>query len=68
MILDIFFPNRCIHCNKIIDGSSLVCNLCFEQIHLPISIFLRTITLRKNANYFFLLRTLFLLCSLKKRV
>lgn len=33
MILDIFFPNRCIHCNRIIDGKLLVCNLCFEQIH-----------------------------------
>ena len=33
MILDIFFPNRCIHCNRIIDGDLLVCNVCFEQIH-----------------------------------
>lgn len=33
MILDIFFPNRCISCNRIIDGDFLVCNLCFEQIH-----------------------------------
>ncbi len=33
MILDIFFPNRCIHCNRIIDSDLLVCSLCFEQIH-----------------------------------
>ncbi|MDQ0592948.1 competence protein ComFC [Chryseobacterium ginsenosidimutans] len=33
MILDIFFPNRCLDCNRIIDGNLLVCNLCFEQIH-----------------------------------
>ncbi len=33
MILDILFPNRCIHCNRIIDGNLLVCNICFEQIH-----------------------------------
>jgi competence protein ComFC len=33
MILDIFFPNRCIHCNTIIDADLLVCNLCFKQIH-----------------------------------
>lgn len=33
MILDILFPNRCIHCNRIIDGHLLVCNLCFEYIH-----------------------------------
>lgn len=33
MILDLFFPNRCIHCNRIIDAELLVCSLCFEQIH-----------------------------------
>lgn len=33
MILDIIFPNRCINCNRIIEGNSLVCSLCFEQIH-----------------------------------
>lgn len=33
MILDLFFPNRCIDCNRIIDGDLLVCSLCFEQIH-----------------------------------
>ncbi|MBB6372402.1 ComF family protein [Chryseobacterium shigense] len=33
MILDLFFPNRCIHCNRIIDADLLACSLCFEQIH-----------------------------------
>ena len=33
MILDLFFPNRCIHCNRIIDGELIVCNICVEQIH-----------------------------------
>lgn len=33
MILDVLFPNRCIHCNRIIDGNLLICSLCFEQIH-----------------------------------
>lgn len=33
MILDIFFPNRCLDCNRIIDGELLVCNFCLEQIH-----------------------------------
>ncbi|PIF47257.1 ComF family protein [Chryseobacterium sp. 52] len=33
MILDLFFPNRCIHCSRIIDADLLVCDLCFEQIH-----------------------------------
>lgn len=33
MILDLFFPNRCIECSRIIDANLLVCSLCFEQIH-----------------------------------
>lgn len=33
MILDLFFPNRCIQCSRIIDGDLLVCGLCFEQIN-----------------------------------
>lgn len=33
MILDLLFPNRCIHCNRITDGNLLVCTLCFEHIH-----------------------------------
>ncbi|WP_419870013.1 ComF family protein [Chryseobacterium sp. CT-SW4] len=33
MILDILFPNRCIHCNRIIDDEPVICSLCFSQIH-----------------------------------
>ncbi|WP_426479822.1 ComF family protein [Chryseobacterium sp. CBSDS_008] len=33
MILDVLFPNRCIHCNRIIDSEILVCDLCFNQVH-----------------------------------
>ncbi|WP_449389352.1 ComF family protein [Chryseobacterium lineare] len=32
MILDIFFPNRCLGCKRIIDADLLVCELCFEHI------------------------------------
>jgi len=31
-LVDLFFPNRCLHCSRIIDGEDLVCNLCFENI------------------------------------
>lgn len=33
MILDLFFPNRCINCSRIIDADLLVCDLCFAQIN-----------------------------------
>lgn len=33
MILDLLFPNRCLHCNRIIEADLMVCNVCFHQIH-----------------------------------
>ncbi|MET3035514.1 double zinc ribbon domain-containing protein [Chryseobacterium sp. NRRL B-14859] len=33
MVLDLLFPNRCIHCNRITDPEFPVCDLCFDQIH-----------------------------------
>ncbi|MGC4128614.1 MAG: double zinc ribbon domain-containing protein [Bergeyella sp.] len=33
MILDFLFPNRCLHCNRIIPGKEIVCEICMEQIH-----------------------------------
>ncbi len=32
MFLDLLFPNRCLHCNRIIDGKIFICNLCFEHL------------------------------------
>ncbi len=33
MLLNVLFPNRCLHCNRIIPGDDLVCELCYDQIH-----------------------------------
>lgn len=33
MLLDVLFPNRCLHCSIIIDGKALVCECCRDQIH-----------------------------------
>ncbi len=32
MLLDLIFPNRCLHCNQIISKEEAVCELCFSQI------------------------------------
>lgn len=32
MLLDILFPNRCLHCNLIIHAEELICPLCMNQI------------------------------------
>lgn len=32
MILDLLFPNRCIHCNRTIGGQQIVCAFCLDKI------------------------------------
>ena len=32
MLLDILFPNRCLHCNLIIDGNDILCEDCLYQL------------------------------------
>ena len=32
MFLDLIFPNRCLHCNRITDENAFVCNLCLENL------------------------------------
>lgn len=33
MVLDILFPNRCLGCSQIIEGSEVVCEGCFQNIN-----------------------------------
>ena len=33
MLLDLFFPNRCLECNRIISGEEVVCEICLEQVN-----------------------------------
>lgn len=32
MLLDLFFPNRCLHCNRKINGNEVICEICYSQI------------------------------------
>lgn len=32
LLLDIIFPNRCLHCNTLIKQSEILCTLCLDQI------------------------------------
>ncbi|MCX8531693.1 ComF family protein [Chryseobacterium luquanense] len=66
MILDIFFPNRCIHCNKIIDGNSLVCNLCFEQIHFTHFNFFENNYIKEKCKLLFPIENAFSLMQFEK--
>lgn len=33
MLLDLFFPNRCLECSRIISGEEVVCEICLEQVN-----------------------------------
>ncbi len=33
MLLDFLFPNRCLHCNKIIDKNEVICELCLDKVN-----------------------------------
>ncbi|MDO5615702.1 MAG: double zinc ribbon domain-containing protein [Cruoricaptor ignavus] len=33
MLLDLLFPNRCLHCNRIIDAEDVVCDACLGMIN-----------------------------------
>ncbi|MGV4414282.1 ComF family protein [Chryseobacterium sp. T1] len=32
MLLDILFPNHCLHCNRLIETTELLCELCYDEI------------------------------------
>ncbi|WP_126652100.1 ComF family protein [Chryseobacterium aureum] len=53
MILDLLFPNRCIHCNRIIDPELLVCDLCFSQIHFTHYNYLENNPIKEKCSVFF---------------
>ena len=66
MILDIFFPNRCIHCNRIIEANLLVCNLCFEQIHFTYYHYLEDNFVKEKCKLLFPIENAFALMQFEK--
>ncbi|PJJ67935.1 ComF family protein [Chryseobacterium geocarposphaerae] len=66
MILDLLFPNRCIHCNRIIDGNLPVCNLCFEQIHFTHFNYFENNYLKERCKLLFPIENAFALMQFEK--
>lgn len=66
MILDILFPNRCIHCNRIIDPELLVCNLCFSQIHFTHYNYFENNPIKEKCSLFFPVENAFALIRFEK--
>lgn len=66
MILDILFPNRCIHCNRIIDPELLVCDLCFSQIHFTHYNYFKNNPIKEKCSLFFPVENTFALIQFKE--
>lgn len=66
MILDILFPNRCIHCNRIIDGNLLVCNLCLEHIRFTHFNYHKNNFIKEKCTLFFPVENAFALMQFEK--
>lgn len=66
MLLDLLFPNRCLHCNRIIGGDDLVCGLCFDQIYFTHHQFLENNLLKETCKLLFPIENAFALMQFEK--
>ncbi len=66
MILDLFFPNRCIECSRIIDPDLLVCDLCFNQIHFTHYDYFENTPIKEKCGLFFPIENAFALIQFEK--
>lgn len=66
MILDLFFPNRCIECSRIIDSDLLVCDLCFNQIHFTHYDYFENTPIKEKCSLFFPIENAFALIQFEK--
>lgn len=67
MILDIFFPNRCIHCNRIISADLLICNLCFSNIHFYHSSYFEESRIKEKCRLLFPVENAFALMRFEEK-
>lgn len=66
MLIDIFFPNRCLECNEIISGREVVCVGCLDKIHFTHWDFGDN-ELKRKAEFLFPLRKSFALMFFEKK-
>lgn len=67
MILDILFPNRCIHCNHLIDAQLLVCSLCFQHIRFNHNHYLDESTIKEKCKLLFPVENAFALMKFEEK-
>lgn len=66
MILDIFFPNRCIACSRIIEADLLACPLCMEQIHFTHTGYFEDSFMKQKCRLLFPVENAFALMNFEK--
>lgn len=66
MILDLLFPNRCIHCNRIIDADLLICDLCLVQVHFTHYDYFQTNPIKEKCKLFFPVENTFALMQFEE--
>ena len=66
MLLDLLFPNRCLHCNRIISGEEIVCELCLGQINFTHHQFEENNILKERCKLLFPLEKAFALMQFEK--
>lgn len=66
MIFDFLFPNRCLHCNQLIDKRDIVCEICIDKIHFSNHQFFENNSLKEKASLLFPVENAFSLMLYEK--
>ena len=66
MLLDLFFPNRCLQCNSIISKEELVCEICIPQIKFSHHHFYDENTLKNRCKLLFPIENAFALMEFEQ--
>lgn len=66
MILDLLFPNRCLHCNRIITGKEIICELCIEHVNFTHWDFNEDNPLKQKCNLLFPVQSAYALMQFEK--
>lgn len=66
MPLDLLFPNRCLHCNRVIDAQELVCEICIDKIHFTHHRFTDDNELKKRCKLLFPVENAFALMQFEE--
>lgn len=67
MLLDLLFPNRCLHCNQIIPSNELICEICYLQINFLHHNFYEESPLKKRCKLLFPIENAFALMQFEER-